>query len=362
MISLPAADRNRPSGCARRCGRSVDGLVLVEPPAYAGVVTFRPLSKRGMADPRFDEPQLGLPDYLFQPVVDWINPLLWQQDPVAGPPEPRVEALRTMQAALRMDPPLDWSVGGDGAIANLVRRMGANREFALDVLDFIVQYSASAEYADELGETLIIAGSEWEVAVVEEGSRQLGKRAVGPVREGIDAIRTPSQRAHHHLTRAWGQLTGRKPDASGVYREAIKAVEAAARPVVSPQNDRTTLGTIIRDLRAKPEKWEVVLDGLPAVISSTTRTLGHATAGRRPLARRRSAGCTRRMEAFAASHLRGYDPLMLRSRICAVRDDVAAGELATYCLSSLAAAGSLPSKAAVRRLVSVTLVGLRTPG
>jgi AcrR family transcriptional regulator len=41
-----------------------------------------------------------------------------------------------------------------------------------------------------------------------------------------------------------------------------------------------------------------------------------------------------------------------------VRDDVAPGELASYCLHALAAASTLPSKAAVRRLVTVTLAGL----
>jgi AcrR family transcriptional regulator len=43
----------------------------------------------------------------------------------------------------------------------------------------------------------------------------------------------------------------------------------------------------------------------------------------------------------------------------AVRDDVAPDELANYCLHALTAASSLPSKAAVRRLVAVTLAGLR---
>jgi len=42
-----------------------------------------------------------------------------------------------------------------------------------------------------------------------------------------------------------------------------------------------------------------------------------------------------------------------------LRDDVASDELASYCLHALAAAGSLPSEAAVRRLVKVTLAGLR---
>ena len=43
----------------------------------------------------------------------------------------------------------------------------------------------------------------------------------------------------------------------------------------------------------------------------------------------------------------------------AVRDDVAPGELAAFCLHALTAAGSLPSEAAIQRLVTVTLAGLR---
>jgi len=42
-----------------------------------------------------------------------------------------------------------------------------------------------------------------------------------------------------------------------------------------------------------------------------------------------------------------------------VRDDVSPAELAGYCLHALAAASTLPSKAAVRRLVAVTLDGLQ---
>ena len=42
-----------------------------------------------------------------------------------------------------------------------------------------------------------------------------------------------------------------------------------------------------------------------------------------------------------------------------LRDDVAPDELASYCLHALTAASSLPSKAAVHRLVTVTLAGLR---
>ncbi|MBA3425848.1 MAG: TetR/AcrR family transcriptional regulator [Rubrobacter sp.] len=41
-----------------------------------------------------------------------------------------------------------------------------------------------------------------------------------------------------------------------------------------------------------------------------------------------------------------------------VRNDIASEELASYCLHALTAASSLPSEAAVRRLVQVTLAGL----
>jgi len=44
-----------------------------------------------------------------------------------------------------------------------------------------------------------------------------------------------------------------------------------------------------------------------------------------------------------------------------LRDDVAPDELATFCLHALSAAAALPSVAAVGRLVTVTLAGLRTP-
>jgi AcrR family transcriptional regulator len=47
------------------------------------------------------------------------------------------------------------------------------------------------------------------------------------------------------------------------------------------------------------------------------------------------------------------------ARTGAIRGDVPPSELASYCLHALTAATRLPSKAAVRRLVEITLAGLR---
>ena len=43
----------------------------------------------------------------------------------------------------------------------------------------------------------------------------------------------------------------------------------------------------------------------------------------------------------------------------AIRSGIAPGERAGYCLHALAAAGNLPSEAAVRRPLAVTMSGLR---
>jgi AcrR family transcriptional regulator len=55
------------------------------------------------------------------------------------------------------------------------------------------------------------------------------------------------------------------------------------------------------------------------------------------------------------------DLLIELARTGAVRDDLGPGELATYCVHALAAASGLADEAAVRRLVGVTLAGLRPP-
>jgi AcrR family transcriptional regulator len=65
----------------------------------------------------------------------------------------------------------------------------------------------------------------------------------------------------------------------------------------------------------------------------------------------------------AHGHLAGVIEGLLADAVAvgAVRDDTAPSELAAYCLHALGAADTLSSKAAVRRLVTVTLGGLRRP-
>ena len=67
--------------------------------------------------------------------------------------------------------------------------------------------------------------------------------------------------------------------------------------------------------------------------------------------------------ARAEQHLTSFiaDLIEAGANAGELRDDVAAEELAKFCLHALTASSSLPSKAAVRRLVQVTMAGLRRP-
>jgi AcrR family transcriptional regulator len=112
----------------------------------------------------------------------------------------------------------------------------------------------------------------------------------------------------------------------------------------------------VRDKAGDPgERLEAVLEAY-AVISHE-RARAHYGADLAALVHRGEhlAGAQRRLSDFIR------DLLAEAAETGHVRDDVPPDELAGYCVHALAAAGSLPSEVAVRRLVTVTLAGLRPP-
>jgi AcrR family transcriptional regulator len=109
----------------------------------------------------------------------------------------------------------------------------------------------------------------------------------------------------------------------------------------------------VRDLAGKPgERLEAVLEAY-ALISHESH--GHFDAELEALLHRDE------QVPRAQRNLRAMirDLLTEGAQTGDLRDDVAPDELASYCLHALTAASSLSSKAAVRRLVTVILAGLR---
>lgn len=110
------------------------------------------------------------------------------------------------------------------------------------------------------------AGSVWRVGQWPEGGFGLARRIDETVAEVVRSAMEHG-RPGQHLRDAWTSAYARVHNASHAYREAVRAVEAAVKPIVSPNNSAATLGTMIGDLRNKPEKWEVLLgpDGFDSV-------------------------------------------------------------------------------------------------
>jgi hypothetical protein len=201
-----------------------------------------------------------IPAHLRQSLADWIEEFVLISDPPGS--GPHVGRLKALEGALALDRPFNWTdSGGHRAAEDCLARAQSDGDFSLRAIDFFLRGYASYEDAATLAWILDTPGSRWEVRIArdDDDEHHLAGRVGGPLPEAID--RLSSGPAHDHLDVAWTEATSPQGDRSKAMGEAVKAVEAAAKPVVSPNDhDGATLGTVIAALRAKPEKWEVVLD------------------------------------------------------------------------------------------------------
>lgn len=151
------------------------------------------------------------------------------------------------------------------SFASLLTRM--SEETVISYLDFIV-YATSAftenlknffdpTAADDLDKILRLCGSEWRVGV-RDGQRGLERRVPSGVQLAADTVIAQHASAGDLLADAWHAAFGRTPNLEEAYSRAIKAVEAAAIPVVEPKNSKATLGTTIRTMRDQ-RGWSLLL-------------------------------------------------------------------------------------------------------
>jgi hypothetical protein len=238
---------------------------------------YRPPSARGKEGTPFDALHEGVPSWMREPVQAWIRPFLRSYGPM-GDVDIHSDWLRDLQNRLCLDPPLPWNTARN-AIDAFEARMDEGGELALDVLDYSLGYLGEGDSyyrekrASELDRILKHGRSAWEVTTVdEEGNVALTRRSLGPVVEAIEDLKSDGERAAAHLTEAWKNLAGRTPNPDMAYFHTVQAVEAAAKPVVTPNDGLATLGRMIRAIEAKPGKWTFVL-GDPDEILGPARLL-----------------------------------------------------------------------------------------
>ena len=133
----------------------------------------------------------------------------------------------------------------------------------LDVIDFLLSKRvAAADQLRGLVDILEQGGSIWRIGFDREANRQeLQERVDETMQAVVAAVTSVAGNPSTHLSKAWSEAFGRDPNAGAAYDEAVKSLEAAFQPVVSPKNPTATLGTILKDIENKPEKFATRLEG-----------------------------------------------------------------------------------------------------
>jgi len=146
-----------------------------------------------------------------------------------------------------------------GSPSELDDQFERNDEHLLDAVDFVLGDLTNAPSnrlkVEELELHLAEARSVWKVGRANDESWELQRRQSEELADLAQTAASVSDRAGEHLRRAWSELYGRQPNPNQACNEAVSAIEAAAKPVVSPINGRTTLGTLVSDMGLKPSKW-----------------------------------------------------------------------------------------------------------
>jgi len=102
---------------------------------------------------------------------------------------------------------------------------------------------------------LLESGSKWMV-VQNDGKVTLEERVDATTNQAFTTTSgTATNDSPEFLRKAWSYAFGRNPSPSEAYNYAIKAMEAAAWPIITPKNKSATLGHILGEMRTHPERW-----------------------------------------------------------------------------------------------------------
>ena len=156
-----------------------------------------------------------------------------------------------------------WSARPD-PVHLIMSSADEDTDVLLNIADYLVVSGlASDERVTELRSFLNFTHSAWQIA---EGNRSISLRVPLELeslyRQAVESGGLPAV----SLTKAWDAAWRRdSPNIDEAYLNGTKALEGALKPIVSPNNDVTTLGTIIKDLGAKPDKWTTRFRGVETV-------------------------------------------------------------------------------------------------
>lgn len=195
---------------------------------------WEPLSvRRGIREPfRLVE---GIPEYGRPLIDDWVETTFRRS---GGYTEDNV---RYVVAALRPNFICDYP-------SDLIANLRHDDDGYLDLLDLLSMMKPGER--SNLEQVLATCGSVWTVDI--EAGRLL-RRVPEEAQAAYELALEKQPTAAEHLSGAWAHAFGRHPDAGDAWGDAIRAVEAALHQIISPANEKATLGSMKSELRQAPE-------------------------------------------------------------------------------------------------------------
>ena len=188
----------------------------------------------------------GVPDFLWQYAMRWIENALNDDASIAC----------GLSIDLRLERAgnyLDFQ-GANYAVRSCLEETGHDQYTALDVIDWLLGHSYGQ--ADALEYILKSAGH---VLRVSPDGNRLVERIDPALWDEYEQVTQPDDQASQYMQEAWALAFGREPNLSDAWGRAIKAIETLLKPIVSPKNNKATIGSMTSELRQAPGKWECKL-------------------------------------------------------------------------------------------------------
>lgn len=227
------------------------------------------------------QPAVGIPEWILSSVFHFLEPVFAGRGPdaYAGPmfgTGTQRDFVKEVERTFRIK--LDWRNGRTSASRHLATLISTDNELLVNVVDYALRniglgydYQHAEDAASELNRALAQGGSEQGVVALPAPrfGFQLRRRTTEAASAAAAAQIATTGNASEHLSRAWLAAYGQQPEPTLAYSQAVKAVEAAAIPLVLPNDPLATLGKIVGQMRGSPQKYSAAF----------TRESGGASAG-----------------------------------------------------------------------------------
>lgn len=194
---------------------------------------FRTLRQRTSSAPDLVELlPVGILPYMRQPLIDWVA----ESCPAYG-----LDGAWMMLAQMLK---IDYT--NLAPYEAIIAALNQDNDLLLDLVDARLALSPGHRDNSRLRNVLWLAGSGW---ALNEAANSLEQVVDETVRKAAqEAIDQAEASAAQHLKLAWVATYSRVRNPTLAHAEMIRAVESAARPVLTPNNLLATLGTLIGQL------------------------------------------------------------------------------------------------------------------